>query len=559
MNTLEKILLASAAAVGIIFTFGPPPFQKPDENRHYYQAEALSRGVVGCRVDSSGQIYLPLPTSVATFPDALKAGEIAHTPSVKFLLSSFGWYRYPSADPGVHETSWCSWSPVGYIPNAVGMLLGRVSGSRLVEFYLARLFGLAIFIAALIYGLSLTPAQFRSWLYLFALLPMTLHQASAVSYDVVQLAMVPIAYGLFTRFLVSRSRAPVGQIMIFALSLILLVMVKPAYLPLLGLFFLVPPKVMAPGIKAYRARAALYLFFALAALLPVLRPSYYAGLSVLVNPGLQLAASATHPLHVLSALWVTFVGSAVTFYDGLVGNFGWLDYKLWEGWYFVVPAVFGYLLAAYRGKQVLSGKRLGALAVLLLASVVAVAYSLYLIWTPVGANAIGGIQGRYFLLLVPFAGLLLAEAKRYGKVIAVVLAAIFLASLVGSLWNRYYNLSAWGENDRVVPEAGSGVTKLVRGVPYPLSFPGEKVKLVGLYWYPLAPPSAPIAYTITDHDCTNRVLSGYVQDTLGTNGVHEEAFGPVWVTAPVCVVFSADVGNVAGAGVAPRYLVPSIR
>jgi uncharacterized membrane protein len=80
-------------------------------------------------------------------------------------------------------------------------------------------------------------------------------------------------------------------------------------------------------------------------------------------------------------------------------------------------------------------------------SLVAIAGALYLVWTPVGASQVGGIQGRYFIpilpLLIPLFILLSRSVKvtldkpyRMGMIVSIV--SIVNASAMVALTWKYF-------------------------------------------------------------------------------------------------------------------------
>ena len=77
-------------------------------------------------------------------------------------------------------------------------------------------------------------------------------------------------------------------------------------------------------------------------------------------------------------------------------------------------------------------------------------FSLYVIWTKVGAPVIDGVQGRYFLPLVAFLALLFPQVRQKGQIvpslgihqITVIIVGIYFAidavTITNVLTARYW-------------------------------------------------------------------------------------------------------------------------
>lgn len=509
MFTPKYLALSLVAALGLCFTFLVPPFQKPDENRHFYQSSALARGVTTCQVSSSGEVYLPLDSGVYDFPKSLKYDEIAHTPLRKFFLSDLSWERYsPSAVTSAKD--WCSWSFVGYIVPSLGIMLGKLTHLYLVEFYLARLVSFIFFFICLLASLKLATPRDSRWILFYALLPMTIHQASSISYDSLQLALLPLIFAWVGRFLDQTAESKEGSSPIwFILTLGLFVLAKPLSLVYLLLVFLIPN---------ISWRQTILIFSCLLVLtLPYLKPLHYLGLEGGVDPQLQIEVITRDPLYYTQVFLETISTDSLEILKGIVGNFGWLDYQLPIYLYFFYLIGFGYLLSS-RGVKT-NQLRTGTLLVLLL--VVAGYYlstyaALYISWTSVGHTTIKGVQGRYFLVLIPFVGLviqeLIAKIKSSTQATSFALSLgclLILGIVVEKIYLRYWDYSDYGVNDLGEPSITHSPVTL-NSHNYSLKLEGS-AKGVGFYFHLASNPpvTTTYRYTLKSSDCQETKQVGY--------------------------------------------------
>ena len=158
--------------LGLIFVFLVPPFQKPDEIVHWYYALALANK------DSLAEKRL------VDLPKRFKADKIAFHHEIRFSIDQLT-YREANRE-------WIDFSqyrsrlinPFSYLPAIIGIWIGDYFETPIVSFWLARLIGLIFFLMAVIWSIRVAGRTFRDLILMYAFLPMVLHQASSVSYDV---------------------------------------------------------------------------------------------------------------------------------------------------------------------------------------------------------------------------------------------------------------------------------------------------------------------------------------------------------------------------------------
>jgi uncharacterized membrane protein len=158
----------------------------------------------------------------------------------------------------------------------------------------------------------------------------------------------------------------------------------------------------------------------------------------------QLALVTHHPLVFAKALTnaLLHAGRYLTSFSGSV--IGWMDTKLPE------PIVLGNLgalaTATFFGQKRHRISRLGVAVVYVAASVSALAifFLLYLQWNPVGSLSIEGVQGRYFLPILPILAVCLPAYQLRGDRQALLELALTLWGVcsaiitVFSVWQRYW-------------------------------------------------------------------------------------------------------------------------
>ena len=182
-----------------------PPLQVPDEEAHWFRAWAMTEGQL--TADRDGMLTLPAAFGrIDDLYTRLEAtvGYLPVTLDGQPGFSGYGDLFNAPAPPGAVGyvvSRVANYSPVGYLPQAAGIGIGRLFGaSPLTSFYLARLANLLVAVTLLFFAIRLAP--FGKQLYAFiALLPMTMFELASLSCD----ALAP-----FGRHLLHGPR-PVGQ------------------------------------------------------------------------------------------------------------------------------------------------------------------------------------------------------------------------------------------------------------------------------------------------------------------------------------------------------------
>ena len=232
---MKKITLTHAylVIIGIclvIFTFGIPVFQKPDEILHFKRAFALALGQLTCKTDANHiRGYFSYPVSLEQFPASMMADAIIMKPEGKFPLALLR-SPYPIGDKkNTADLAYnCRLPFTGYIPQAIGIVLVMPMGNILISFFAARASAALFFFLTLVNALRIIPRKLKPILSFCSFLPMTLQQATAVSYDSVAISLGFILFAWFTN-LVEKQELSVGSVFgYFALTLLFL-FTKPGY------------------------------------------------------------------------------------------------------------------------------------------------------------------------------------------------------------------------------------------------------------------------------------------------------------------------------------------
>ncbi|WP_017721846.1 DUF2142 domain-containing protein [Kamptonema formosum] len=458
----ETSLAVIAVIFGALFLLIAPPFQAEAEFQHFYRAFQISEGgflaekkVVDCYGHQFNP-YLPsttcvggmLPQSILTTARKLKSNDIRYHPERKqkfqdilavlnLPLSSDRrvFIRFPNA---------AIYSPISYFPQALGIATGRLFGfSPVLLIYIGRLFNLLFWTMLVCLAVKIAPL-YKWLLFLLALSPMSLFQAASLSADAITNGLSFLLVALCLRAAL-RENQPVTKTDIIAISFLslLLSLSKAGYFPLLFVFFLIPLKKFAGKTKYFLSfLSILLLSFAGTAAWSFLSRHIYVPLRT--DAPNRLAYLLEQPANFLTALFNTFALYGFDYIEQFIGKLGWIDTKL-PVWHVVSYAIIlvAVALSSHQNDVAISRRQKAISATILLTNSFLIFTLFYITWTPAGADAIQGIQGRYFIPLAPLFFLLLYNQTFHFTIknpqLAATCYSLFSSTLTAAvLWKRYY-------------------------------------------------------------------------------------------------------------------------
>jgi uncharacterized membrane protein len=448
ISFFQGLFFAYLVVMLAFFVFYVPPFQKADEPAHYFRAVSITNFDFVCSKDETGSFY-EMKRRDSDFPDLMHVWDLYIFRDAKFNRD---WLDVDWSDPRLDEQGriyrYCDLPAPGYLPASLGVLIGKPLENPLPGFYLARALGAVFFVPAVILALKLTPSPYRPLLYLYAGLPVVLHQVSAISYDQVHLALYPLIFAFITRFAVEDRLMRRAELLAFAGLLIWSANVRLlSFTPVLLLFLAIRPANVASSTKEYLRSASVFAVAGIAFML-VHALLYLPGSAEIDNdakPWDQLDFVISHPGDFLAASYET-LRDGEWLMKQFMAVFGWLEYGPSYFIFFAIVFVAGIVI--YRifetDQPRLEWPQIGGILGAVALTVVSLFVSLYLVWNSVGSDIVDGLQGRYFVGLVPIAVFGVSQlASRVGKLRflqagLVVATVILVYNVVRTVDLRYY-------------------------------------------------------------------------------------------------------------------------
>ena len=431
-RTRRRLALATLVCVGIMSTLMTslvPPLQSPDENSHLRRAYSLQDGVFFISPNTrSAPVNQHVDVGLERFTMAwlnhlATKPQNKTTSALEVLSRNQDW----AGDETAMFNAGAAYFPVLYWPAAGGLAMARALDQPVwVANTWARVSMLLVSLLAI--GLALTIA--RGGFHVIcatALLPMTWAQFGSVNLDsmTISLGILVVAMmsaGVYGTRVPRASEYPMWVSAGAWLLLGLLVVSKPVFLALM-----IPPLFWALRRHArLNLVPMLLILVVLAAWMVHMAQSF---VDVRLQPGASAFArlweALLSPIDTLQLLGATLAQHHAFYWKTMVGVLGWLDTPLPSAIYMAAAVLFVAALGAdaaspnpadWRERSVYGVSAMAYAAITLLI--------LWAAWTPEGASVIEGVQGRYFLPILPLLALVVGTRSRQVPAASNVFAVV---------------------------------------------------------------------------------------------------------------------------------------
>jgi len=409
------LFLVLGLVASLFVAWNLPPFMAADELAHVQRADLSTFGrLAGERFEAGGASYTGGPSDVSIMEAAAAFGHIPFKAAEKADFADFAHGYSVRFDGRATQASFSGAAanpPVFYLPASAAFGVAKARGMPVIQgLYLAR--GANALACVLIGFFALRMArQAQLAMYAILTLPMATALYGAVSCDGLIIATSALGVACIARAMSQDRPMTDAELFGAAACLALVGAAKSPY----ALFTLI--LLAAPAEHAWKRWAATTAALGVALgwnawMAAGVGVPQFAGAAY--DPAAQLRGLLENPLEIPGLAARTLAHYREFYTNSFVGILGWLDTALPPAFYPLALGVLGLAFAAsgspWPGR---AWRRVGpAAALLILAGVAGVFLALYLIWSPVGAPIVEGVQGRYLFAAALMATLLVAGPRR---------------------------------------------------------------------------------------------------------------------------------------------------
>lgn len=406
LNHPEIIFIILALIFGSFFIKYTPPACVPDEPSHIYRS---------CEV-ASGILYNKHPAKETLIEKKMK-DIIPERIKDEFHFAS----RY---------------SPVMYIAPAIGIKIASLlSDNSKTIFYAGRFFNLLLYIILIAAAIRISPVFKYLFMY-SALFPMSLFLGMSYNADSFNTAFSFLLFAYIFRLIYKNKEITDKQFSILSLMTVIGAFCKGLIYPVFLYFFI-----------NFKKNKYLYI-------LPLIVISISLSLFWIhincnnINP-LHPVINDTfyflhEPLITIKRILLTTFEDFNLYLKGIIGILGWMSIVFPQDIYYLAYTMF-ILTSIILGEKVTKAQKIVSFLIFSL-FYVSVQYIHLIYWSDIDSNIIKGVQGRYFLALMPLLFIVFStnkiECNKYIKTIFKVILIIFIIYLLNKAiigLNSYYN------------------------------------------------------------------------------------------------------------------------
>ena len=420
----ENLFLLTVPIICFMFMIAMPTFKNHDELYHWIRSYEVSTGVFATKVED-GVEGTELPAAITAI---MKSDWTTTTyPDVKYAL---GIELDENDTYKIDSTTSALYAFIQYVPQAIGIAIARIFTDKpLIMAYAGRIFNILFSMFILYKAIKLMPFGKKIFLTL-SYIPIAIEGFSSLSPDAMTISMsfLYIAYILNLAFNENKKVGKKEKITLTILSIIV-ALCKIVYLPLVLLLFIIPKEKFCKDTENKQLPKSKKIFDKQNKT-KFINIVIIAGVAVIINllwlgftsrylanfregdSKYQVILFFKNPINYIGKLIYTVNLNGTSYLTSMLGEaLGWGELVRLK---FIVPSAMFILILieiitddTLRNKFSLSQKFV--LIATLLIIVLLIFTSLYVQWTTVGSESILGVQGRYFIPILPILMLLIGD------------------------------------------------------------------------------------------------------------------------------------------------------
>lgn len=411
--SIQTVFVIVTMIIGIIYMVILPPFSVPDEASHFISAYNEASIIMGKDDRNEDGIVL-----------SDKNSSIYFVREERPTASSY--QRYFEELIGKSDETLTKSEPTrrplfsihfGYIPQVCGIIIARIihcSAGQIMLF--GQFFALLFYCFVMYWTIKIIPI-WKEMVFIIGLFPICVQQVASYNYDSVLFALCFFSFGYLMYLKFDKVKIGIIDYSLMIILLIAIISIKYIYVIVFGLAFLIPDykfggkrnKYVAGILSILNCIAMIFLLMIIKSFVSRNVP-ITSTVSDLQNYSISYILK--HLIPTVGVILNTLLNCTPGYVDSMVANdFGWCE--------ITIPSIVSYsfLIITYicvkKDNKVarIEKKEKMWIVILNIVLIGAVILALLITYTYVGASEIIGVQGRYFIPIVPLLAILFSNNK----------------------------------------------------------------------------------------------------------------------------------------------------
>ncbi len=407
---LSVVISVMLFSLGVIYAIVFPPRAAPDEDVHIHTAYYYSNVLLG--IENEGTL-------------TMRAGDLIEIPAAD-ELSVFSYQQVandifkpcPDTSLVATEARLALGEPFWiYIPTTLGVTIARLIGVNFITLiFIGRLFNLAVFSVMMGFAVGVVP-KYKQIIAVVAMLPSVVHLASTFSYDGLVIALATIFVSLCLNIAMQEKAVKKRQIAVMAVLGFLFAPMKVVYIFVVGFCRIIPINLFKNKISYYLSLISVLVAATIGWLNRFVSTSAFATtwedvenapppvIDYVEREFYSISYLLSHPQDALKVFFNTIQENSWVYISQLVG--GEMGEPILSELYMWPPLVFVLLLILLMSTlikpedtPILSPFKKLIASICMLCVCGALLMAIFT-WTPTRYTILWGLQGRYFLPILP--------------------------------------------------------------------------------------------------------------------------------------------------------------
>lgn len=402
--SLQNKFLILAIPIYLMYLILIPPTNAHDERYHWYRVFEITEGGFTSQIEENKTGYV-LPSGAILNVPWVTDFNYAHMIKNKPSIIDYSDKQF------VENGTMAVYSPVQYLPQVIGVTTGKVfTNNSLIIFYIGRIFNLIACISILYLAIKKMP-YLKKLIFLLAFIPIAIEGFTTLSGDGILIAVSYYFLAYILDIIDKNKKMGIKDYIILLALGIFIAFSKLVYIPLIGLLLLIPKEKFKSNKDMVIKLSIMILVLLTINIIWLKIANTYLDVYTFGKSKDQISFILSNPYKYLQI----FIHSIeVKGIDLFLQGFG--KYLLWNEVIVndtLVPVsliIVSFIIIFNENTKKINKKLINTIMLFIILLIIALIFtSIFIQWTRFGTDIIYGVQGRYFLPILPLIFILLSN------------------------------------------------------------------------------------------------------------------------------------------------------